>query len=42
MPAGFDGTYQTAVGFFIAEKAAWEEAAVNTLTKLKGVTESKR
>ncbi len=42
MPAGFDGTYQTAVGFFTAEKAAWEEAAVNTLTKLKGVTESKR
>lgn len=35
MPAGFDGTFQTAIGFFNAREEDWEAKALERLTKLK-------
>jgi len=35
MPAGFDGTYQAAVGFFFATEQDWEEAALVKVAELK-------
>jgi hypothetical protein len=35
LPAGFDGTYQSAVGFFTAEPFAWEAAAISRLLELR-------
>ena len=37
MPTGFDGTYQSAVGFFDAEPSAWEDAAISRLRDLRGL-----
>lgn len=36
MPAGFDGTFQAAIGFFDAEPTGWEKAAINRLQSLRG------
>ena len=36
MPAGFDGTYQSAIGFFSSEPASWEETALDRLSKMRG------
>lgn len=35
MPAGFDGTFQVAVGFFAAAEKDWEAAAQDRLKKLR-------
>ena len=35
MPAGFDGTFQTATGFFTATESDWEAAALQLSIKLK-------
>ncbi len=35
MPAGFDGTYQAAVGFFSATEQDWEKAALAKVDELK-------
>ena len=37
MPAGFDGTWQSAIAFFHAEPNAWEEAAIDRLQGLRGL-----
>ena len=41
MPAGFDGTYQTAVAFFKASKEDWEHQAVKRAAELKEIAEKK-
>ena len=38
MPAGFDGTYQSAIGFFNAESATWEETALDRVREMKSST----
>ena len=35
MPAGFDGTFQVAVGFFAAKSDEWEPAAVQRMSQLR-------
>jgi hypothetical protein len=35
MPAGFDGTYQAAVGFFSATEQDWEKATLAKVAELK-------
>jgi hypothetical protein len=35
MPAGFNGTYQSGIGFFDAEPSAWENAAISRLQDLR-------
>ena len=35
MPAGFDGTFQTATGFFSAAESEWEAKAQQLATELK-------
>ncbi len=35
MPAGFDGTFQTAIGFFSARENEWEARALQRLAELK-------
>ncbi len=40
MPAGFDGTYQSAIGFFNAEPATWEETAFVRLGEIRGSSRS--
>lgn len=35
MPAGFDGTFQTAIGFFTADDSNWETAALRRVEQLK-------
>lgn len=37
MPAGFDGTYQTAIGFFVADENDWESKALRRMTELKSL-----
>ena len=37
MPAGFDGTFQTATGFFSAVETEWEAAALQLSIKLKSL-----
>ena len=37
MPEGFDGTYQTAVGFFSATEADWEQKAVARAREVKAI-----
>ena len=37
MPAGFDGTYQTAIGFFTATESAWESKALQRMLELKSL-----
>lgn len=38
MPAGFDGTFQTATGFFSATESEWETKAQQLATELKSLT----
>jgi hypothetical protein len=40
MPAGFAGTYQSAIGFFQAEPNAWEDAAIDRLQGLRGLADT--
>ena len=40
MPAGFDGTWQSAIAFFYAEPNAWEEAAIDRLQGLRGLPDA--
>ena len=40
MPAGFAGTYQSAIGFFQAEPNAWEDAAIDRLRGLRGLADT--
>lgn len=37
MPAGFDGVYEAAVGFFTSDKNLWEQTAGRRLQKLRNV-----
>lgn len=39
MPAGFDGTFQAAVSFFIAEPTVWEATAVGRLQSVPSTTD---
>lgn len=38
MPAGFDGTFQTATGFFTVTESEWETKAQQLATELKSLT----
>ena len=40
MPAGFAGTYQSAIGFFQAAPNAWEEAAIDRLLGLRSLADT--
>lgn len=40
MPAGFAGTYQSAIGFFQAEPDAWEDAAIDRLQGLRDLADT--
>ncbi|MDA1230044.1 MAG: hypothetical protein O2856_04655 [Planctomycetota bacterium] len=40
MPAGFDGTFQTATGFFSATESEWEPRAQQLATELKSLAET--
>jgi hypothetical protein len=40
MPAGFDGTYQSGIGFFEAEPSAWQKAALSRLQELRRLGKS--
>jgi hypothetical protein len=35
LPARFEGVYEAAIGFFVSEKSAWEDAAVERLRELR-------
>jgi hypothetical protein len=37
MPAGFDGTFQAAIGFFTATKEDWESSAQERLKELRSI-----
>lgn len=41
MPANFDGTFQSALGFFHAEPSVWEDAAIHCLENLRSVAINK-
>jgi hypothetical protein len=38
VPTGFEGTYQTAIGFFNATEANWEQQALKRANELKSFT----
>jgi hypothetical protein len=40
MPAGFNGTYQSGIGFFDAVPSAWEKAAISRLQELRRLGKS--
>ncbi len=40
MPAGFAGTYQSAIGFFEAEPNAWKDAAIDRLQGLRDLADT--
>jgi hypothetical protein len=42
MPAGFAGTYQSAIGFFEAEPNAWKDAAIDRLQGLRDLADTGR
>lgn len=39
MPAGFDGTFKMATGFFAAEHDDWKAVCRKTVLQLKGAVE---
>ena len=41
MPEGFDGTYQTAIGFFNATEQDWEKQALQRVAELKAFSRAK-
>jgi len=41
VPEGFEGTYQSAVGFFSANESDWEQHALKRVAELKSVAETR-